>query len=179
MAKKQTSRNAEIKRMLQAGCSYQEVADRYGISKGRVAQIVKDNRMKVQTALVRQENNTNALVEQDLNIKNQLVQTNAYYLDLIGVFTAAVNGDKEALGRLDALGVSNKVDTLLKAMRDHSSQLETYTKIAKAALDMEQMLAFQQRVIEAIKANCDEETTRSIIAYLRQDAALERAVSNG
>jgi hypothetical protein len=162
--------------MLRAGITYEEIGKRFGISKGRVAQIVAENDMKVKTALVRDEKLSRELVQQDIDVRNQLVKMNQYYLNLLGLFTAAVDGDSESLSRLDDLGVSNKVDTLLKAMKDTVTQLESYTKIGATLFNLQQVHDFQQRVIQAIKNNCDKQTTRKIINELREYKSLKHAL---
>lgn len=178
MARKK-NRNTEIRRMLQMGATYEEVGNKYGISKGRVAQIVKENKMRVDSVAIRDEELSRELVKSDLNIQNNIVEIFQMQKTLLKQLNDAIDGDDETLERLRELGSNDIVSAFQKSSKDAVAAMESYAKIYKIGFDIDHVKNFKASIIEAIKEVCSEEQTRLIIKKLQEDKPLEQAIKGG
>jgi hypothetical protein len=176
---KMSDRNKKIRNMLRGGCTYQEIADHFGLTKGRIAQIVRENKMRVNAALIRNEKLSRELTKRDFQAMD-IVQTALMDAkEIQSILKDAFNGGEVALAKLNSLGVTDKLKAFRESNNDLISNLEKYMKMHKMMFDVQQVMSFRKTVIDAIKRNCDAETTRHIIQDLREGKALESAIMGG
>ena len=76
MPKKSKNRDSKIAKMVRSGMTLQEIADHFGITKGRVSQILAQNKVKVNTALMRDEKIGKEIIKQEMDVKNSLIKIN-------------------------------------------------------------------------------------------------------
>jgi hypothetical protein len=165
--------------MLRAGCTYQECADYFGVSKGRIGQIASDSNLKVKTAVIKSEKLTKELVKSDFQAINIVKGALVDARDIQALVKKAVEGDKEAFNHLKDLGVGDKLDAFRKANNDLVSNFEKYIKMEKTIFDVRQALEFQEVVLQAIKQCATRETARKIINFIKEHKAEKSALAGG
>jgi len=148
--------------------TYQDCADFFGVSKGRIGQVVSANKMKVNTALVRDNKLGKELVKKDFQAMDIVQGALMDAREIQSFVKRALDGDEVILKRLNELGVSDKFDAFRKSNNDLISNFEKYVKIQKTIFDVNQMMEFRDVVMKAIETCADRETKKKIINYIKE-----------
>ena len=184
---------SELLRRVDAGDSFAEIANDYGITRQAVQKRVRKLRGKTTKAIAVRDEKVERVVAQKLDAVDQLQKINDYANELLDLCMAWGRGDDEALQILESQRTTRTVrigneeidvqefkfkdprELALKAMAEIRGQLKLQLEIFQALYDLKAAQEFQDEVLTVI-GKVSPDARKEIIQNLNKRRAVRSAV---
>lgn len=180
----------KLSQMLRSGKSQRECAKVFGVTEGRISQVLKELNINVVKNVALET--AHKVVDKHLNTLEQLQKINSNANELLDLLMRWNRGDSDALQILESQVRKVKVkgseeevteckfkdprELALKAMAEIRGQLNLQIEIFKTLYDMQAIAEFQQEVLQII-SEVDQNARDTIIRRLQDRRALRQSIA--